>query len=314
MILMKSLLQSHGDELSSSHDAHGNIQLAASITANHLSIIFRRNIEGIIQRLGEVTLDKNVAQEIELFDWLEVALNRSARLEAKLQQVQSRVDEQKEQMQKLSDQLEDFVEAKQHQENDMLGKFQRLLNEKKLKIRDQQRILNASSVAQAGTKSLQAHQQSSTSSPALEVDRDSPRRIRASLAESRASKRKAQTEAVKSESEDEDDFERMGQPDDETDSGEQTPEAVDEPATTSEDSDEDRPISANSAPSISTQRNKTTVLTGGTSSAHEEGRDPPPRRNLPFVKQSSSALQPGSPTKSDTDMDNGEETTDDDEL
>ena len=139
---MRTLIHDERDEPASDKTAHDDIQLAASITGNRLSIIFRRNIEGIVQRLGEVVLNKDVEQEIELFDWIQVAVKRSDSLGVKVHKLQSRSDEQYRQMQKLAHQIEDFVQTKQDHETDLLEKFQRLLNEKKLKIRDQQRLLN----------------------------------------------------------------------------------------------------------------------------------------------------------------------------
>ena len=145
-ILTRTLLQDKRDEPVSDKTTHDSIQLAANIAGNRLSIVLRRNIEGIVQRLGEITLNKDVEQEIELFDWVQVAVKRSDGLEAKIQVLQSKFDEQNRQMQKVNHQLEEFIQAKQEHETDLLEKFQRLLNEKKLKIRDQQRLLNSSSV------------------------------------------------------------------------------------------------------------------------------------------------------------------------
>ena len=129
------------------------VELAASIEGDRLSIVFRRNIEGIIQRLGEIILKRNVEQEIELFDWVQIAVKRSDNLETRVAQLQHRFTEQQDQVQKLNKQLDDFIKAKEDHETDLLEKFQRILNEKKLKIRDQQRLLNSTNIGNAQRES-----------------------------------------------------------------------------------------------------------------------------------------------------------------
>ena len=138
----------HGQATSLNTPRKTGVELIANITDERLSIVFRRNVEGIIQRLGEIVLKKVVEQEIELFDWVQVAVKRSEGLRVELQDLQSRCNKQQQQMQKLNDQLEDFIKTKEGHETVLLGKFQRLLNEKKMKIRNQQRLLNSANVGQ----------------------------------------------------------------------------------------------------------------------------------------------------------------------
>ena len=148
------LLQQNQPDQPPSKDITEAVELAASIEGDGLSIVFRRNIEGIIQRLGEIILKRDVEQEIELFDWVQTAVKRSNNLETRVAQLQHRFTEQQDQVQKLNKQLDDFIKAKEDHETDLLEKFQRLLNEKKLKIRDQQRLLNSANTGSALRESL----------------------------------------------------------------------------------------------------------------------------------------------------------------
>lgn len=104
-------------------------------------IIFRKNISGITQRLGEISLTKDESQEIDTISWAATAVTRGTDLETEVQDLTVKYDEQAKTMQKLNQQLEDLIEVKKLHENTLLEKFCELLNAKKLKIRDQQRLL-----------------------------------------------------------------------------------------------------------------------------------------------------------------------------
>lgn len=119
----------------------------ASIAGNILSITLRKNIEGITQRLGVITLKEHEAQDdeeeppVQLFDWAGVAVATSAALETEVASLSANLHAQQERLTKLNGQLEDLIKAREEHENLLLEKFMELLNAKKLKIRDQQRLL-----------------------------------------------------------------------------------------------------------------------------------------------------------------------------
>lgn len=73
-------------------------------------------------------------------------MQRSHALETSIQNLTSQLTEQKQTIEKLEQQLEDLIQAKKAQEEELLGKFALLLNEKKLKIREQQRLLAGAKV------------------------------------------------------------------------------------------------------------------------------------------------------------------------
>ena len=82
-------------------------------------------------------------------------MTRATDLEQEVQNLTSKYDEQEKLMQKLNQQLEDLIEAKKQHEDTLLGKFRELLNAKKLKIRDQQRLLVGAKVdPQKGSQPL----------------------------------------------------------------------------------------------------------------------------------------------------------------
>ncbi|MCJ1342961.1 hypothetical protein MMC31_001150 [Peltigera leucophlebia] len=119
----------------------GTLEASATISEESLLLVFRKSISGIKQRLGELALEKNENEEIELFGWLGTATARSDELVEKLTNLDDRYKEQGQTIQVIKQQLEDLIEAKVEHENSLLEKFRELLNAKKLKIRDLHRAL-----------------------------------------------------------------------------------------------------------------------------------------------------------------------------
>lgn len=117
------------------------LEVLASLTGDQLSITFRNNISGITQKLGEIVFTKDETQELDITRWAGTAVERSNRLDREVRDLTSRHDEQSKKMEKLNNQLEALIKAKTEHENALLQKFMELLNTKKLKIRNQQRLL-----------------------------------------------------------------------------------------------------------------------------------------------------------------------------
>ncbi len=117
------------------------LEVCAAIVGEHLAIIFRKNISGITQRLGEITLVKDEAQEVDAIAWASTAVLRCMDLEKEAEELKRKYEDQRSTIRDLQQQLEDLIEAKKQHENALLEKFRDLLNAKKLKIRDQQRLL-----------------------------------------------------------------------------------------------------------------------------------------------------------------------------
>lgn len=122
------------------------LETVAAIDSASLTITLRKNISGITQRLGTTTLKQNDSQAIELFDWAGTAVAATTALEGEVASLSAKYHDQQETLAKLSGQLEDLIKAKEEHENELLQKFTELLNAKKLKIRDQQRLLAGAKV------------------------------------------------------------------------------------------------------------------------------------------------------------------------
>ncbi|KAK0670056.1 hypothetical protein QBC41DRAFT_99023 [Cercophora samala] len=106
-----------------------------------LTITVRRRVQGINQRLGTLALKYKEDEEVQLFDWCgAVALERERFQEtvaaetAKVTDLEARITE-------LRTQLDELTQAKKDREAEILEKFCDILNEKKVKIREQQRLL-----------------------------------------------------------------------------------------------------------------------------------------------------------------------------
>lgn len=117
------------------------LEVRAVIIGEQMTIIFRKNISGITQRLGEIILVKDEAQEVDAVAWASTAILRCDDLEKEAEGLKRKYEDQQSIIRDLQQQLEDLIEAKNMHETALLEKFRDLLNAKKLKIRDQQRIL-----------------------------------------------------------------------------------------------------------------------------------------------------------------------------
>lgn len=126
------------------------LELTSLMAGDQLTLIVRRNISGITQRLGEITLqildEDEASDRVELLDWVGVAVDRATSLEMKIGDLSMKCEDHDRTIQMLNQQLEDLIEAKKEHETLLLEKFRELLNAKKLKIRDQQRLLAGAKV------------------------------------------------------------------------------------------------------------------------------------------------------------------------
>ncbi|KAK4132999.1 hypothetical protein BT67DRAFT_457050 [Trichocladium antarcticum] len=166
-----------------------------------ITITIRRRVAGINQRLGALTLNHKAEEAIQLFDWCgAAALERETCRETlaaetvKVSDLEARIGE-------LSSQLDELTQSKKAREAELLEKLCGLLNEKKVKIREQQRLL---STAQADPSKL-------TAARAAHASR-STARAHQRPAPSRRAKRKAPGDASGgggSSSDSDDGFEKM---------------------------------------------------------------------------------------------------------
>lgn len=196
----------------------------------------------------------------------------------------------------LQSQLEELLRAKDEDETALLRKFRDLLNEKKVKIREQQQILAST----AFNASMPGHSQPSESvEPKVEEPPPKqPKKSARQAGKSRASKRKAPATKRVEESEESDvqpmDVDIKQEPED-TDPGNTTE------ATASVSSDDDDDDDSGALSSSSQQKAISGPATQG--EAPSQVSQPPPRRELPFALRKNSAKPAPPPAGSDTESD-----------
>ncbi|EME86313.1 uncharacterized protein MYCFIDRAFT_131279 [Pseudocercospora fijiensis CIRAD86] len=285
------------------------VETVAAISGSTSTITVRRNIGGITQRLGSIQLDQK-DEEVVPMEWVDVAAATSDGLRDQLATLEASVQTQKDQIAKLSTELDMLVKAKREHEEELLSKFAALLNAKKLKIRDQQRLLNGAKVDPVAAEEISSVR--------------APRTSRKAGA-SRGGKRKANSAAPPSPEEqqhDDDDAETVDGTDDADGASrreQMTPEPSDADATTDSENEHenvDKKSAVGTTASLQSSRGRG-QRAGGTTENMDLDEDLPPPRKLPFNNRKTaheSAEKPIPATMANT-KDIGEDAeTDDDEL
>ncbi|GIJ85431.1 hypothetical protein Asppvi_004288 [Aspergillus pseudoviridinutans] len=257
------------------------IESSASIVesgdvSKELVITIRKRVQSITQRLGSVTLRQDDEQAIQLFDWSGAAVARADALEERLSTLTDRYRAAEDAIERLNKQLEEFMSAKTQHDELLMANFVQLLNEKKLKIRNQQRLLASAKV---------------DSEKASEIRAAIPDRHPISGPSKRKTKRSAQ-EMLDSEFDSEDGFERTkddhaGQNDGRSDDQETEDEQTSTPQPL-EDNETTNTGEALASPSIENELEDYKHASGEmsqNSTILTNSAVPPPRRELPFVKK-----------------------------
>ncbi|EFE34509.1 uncharacterized protein ARB_06910 [Trichophyton benhamiae CBS 112371] len=239
------------------------------------------------KRIDSITDDE---QAIELYEWTGMAVSKAKALEQQVSNLQSKYREAEDTINKLKAQLEDFIETKNRHDEQLIGKFVGLLNEKKSKIRSQQRLLT------------KAKENPDTAQEAATTE--APQKATGKSATSRRSKRKAD-EPPPEESESDDGFDAM-----DIDKKDATA-TLDEGSTTDERQDTPEPLEDETASEIEDEvpprppapkkggRAETIPRTAKAAVAQDAKRtrnapelsanleisEPPPPRELPFSKK-----------------------------
>ncbi|KAL7821442.1 hypothetical protein V8C44DRAFT_314580 [Trichoderma aethiopicum] len=264
----------------------GDIQATADVKSGiSLSITVRKRVQGITQRLGSIWLRHNQNEGIELFEWCADSIDALTQSKEALAEATTRAKELESTVKELKAQLDELVTSKQEDETALLMKFRDLLNEKKVKIREQQKILAAGSFQNSQPASQRFSQ---TAEP-------EPSRA---PAPSRPRKRKVESPRRDAEeAEEEDDLERdkiktEPQDTDREDTAEDTA------STASENDDDDEDDDAG-------------TRAGGSSKptpkvpppAKKAGEQPPAPRHLPFTRQAKAAPAKAPEVDIETDSD-----------
>jgi hypothetical protein len=237
-------------------------------------------------------------EELDIFDLCGRTVQALDSAKHELEAYQNTISDQKAKIAKLEESFKELVKLKTENETQLLEKFSLLLNEKKLKIRDQQRLLAGATIDPAKVQAVEEHR--------LAVR---PR----TAGPSRKGKRKAVSKAPElsdNESESDAGFEKMEvdvQKDD--DSDQETAQTPGDSATETQSEDEDLappPPQSPPAREIVARTERAQAGNAGSSIALED--DVPPKRELPFSKK-----PPAQPSNA-LSNDDGSETESDDEL
>ncbi|KAJ6002896.1 hypothetical protein N7451_005443 [Penicillium sp. IBT 35674x] len=271
-------------------------------------ITVRKRVQSITQRLGAIILKQNDEQAIELFEWSGLAAARVSELESQVIDLTDRHRAAEHTVKKWKEQLEELMQAKSQHEAQLMANFVQLLNEKKLKIRNQQRLLalaTADPTKEAAIKLIHTPWETVAEIQAANEN------VHATGGEQQSTKRNAHD---MSEGDGDTGFESMDIDQDkgedslieqDTDAeGQSTPQQLEEGNATTDDEFGD-PETAQ-APAESDQNMELEVLSSKTAAS-------PPRRELPFTRREPSAKAGAAPAPSEV----AEETTgetDDDEL
>ncbi|KAL5612129.1 hypothetical protein BROUX41_000326 [Berkeleyomyces rouxiae] len=153
-----------------------DIQVLAEVYSEaSINLAIRRNVQGYSTRLGTIVLTHDPNEEIELMEWCSTAAQTSASHKNALDTNVLQVSQLQKTIEDLKAQMAELIDAKAHDESVMLQKFCNLLNEKKLKIRQQQTVIAESGAAMA-TMLAKASDKSDTKSDAsADTDQEAPR-------------------------------------------------------------------------------------------------------------------------------------------
>ncbi|SPJ87921.1 related to mitotic apparatus protein p62 [Fusarium torulosum] len=276
-----------------------DIQATATVQSQKsISITIRKEIQGITQRLGAIILSHDADEAIELFEWCGAAVETSTTSKQSVADLSVKSSEAETAVTQLQSQLEELIKAKDEDETALLRKFRDLLNEKKIKIREQQQAL-----ALLSANPSMAGQSQPSQAVEVEVEQPKSRKPARKAGKSRTSKRKAPASRRVEESDDDAAVDTMDvdvkQEAEDTDPGNTTE------ATASVDSDEDNNAGDgdDGVQSSSSQQNDALA---SKKTSPKEVDEPPPPRALPFTAKK--------PAKSTPTAAAGSETESDDEL
>ncbi|KAL6910410.1 hypothetical protein GGI43DRAFT_10466 [Trichoderma evansii] len=268
-----------------------DIQATASVRSEtSLSITVRKRVQGITQRLGSIELEYDGNESIELFNWCAESIDALVQSNAALAEAAAHAKELETTVTELKAQLDELVTSKQEDETALLQKFRDLLNEKKVKIREQQKVIAAGSFPNSQSASQRVSQ---TSDP-------QPSRA---PAPSRPRKRKVQAAASSLNEPENDEMEVdvkiKSEPEDSE--PENTPEDTADD-TASGDSDEDDNGDEDNGSGDNSETGADNVSKPAPKAPPKKANEqPPPPRSLPFTKKKAPAKPAATGNETDSD-------------
>jgi hypothetical protein len=232
-----------------------------------------------------------------------------------LADLKARAHSEQDTIAKLNAQLDDFIKTKDETEAIMLQQFMQLLNEKKRKIRDQNRLLATVKVdSSVGMSIYHSHpDRTDTRHAATAVQSTRNETKPRSAGASRQSKRKAPARSAEADLKAEPDSDQM-----EIDEAKVEEQDSDEAlAATPDPSDDETDEEDVPAPSIRAKSSETLRASSVAKTSKEDPKingKPPPKRELPFGRPATRSRQPEKPSLPAPETDNDDDATDDEEL
>lgn len=244
-----------------------------------LSITLRTRVEDITHKLGAIDLQYSEnTDDVDLFGWASQVVEKRDALANDVKEGEDTIQRAEDTIKSLEKQLQDLIVAKEEHETQLLSKFTALLNEKKLRIRTQQR-----QIAEQDEPVMNDHPKKDVKNP-------------------RKRKTSGKQTTTSTESDESDAFEPM-----DAEPPADVGTDVEPYQTTSDESEK-----GEAAQTVVEQELKP----GGLARARRGSIATPPPRDLPFANQTNPSRTPPRQDKSDTVMGDDEETAseDDDEL
>ncbi|KAJ5145625.1 uncharacterized protein N7515_000189 [Penicillium bovifimosum] len=155
LVLGQSSAPLDGPDWATGLEASANISGSGEVN-KELVITIRKRVQTITQRLGTFILKQDDEQAVELFEWTGLAAARADVLEQEVSSLTSRYRLAENTIHRLNEQLQELMDAKIQHENRLMANFVQVLNEKKLKIRNQQRLLASATVDATRVSQIQA--------------------------------------------------------------------------------------------------------------------------------------------------------------
>ncbi|GJN84895.1 hypothetical protein PLIIFM63780_008459 [Purpureocillium lilacinum] len=252
-----------------------DIQATATVsTDSSISVTVRKQVQGITQRLGAITLNCDQKEGIELFQWCEVSLDALAQAKREAASGIAKARELEAAVTELQSQLDELVESKQEDETSLLQKFRDLLNEKKVKIREQQKVIASSSF--------------NGGQPPQEDEQPARR-----AAQSRPAKRKTRASNNAEDADGDEDVDMVKEEAEDTDPGE-TSEGTASTASVNDEDEAEPEAARNAAGRQDSKRQRT-------SPEKKAQEAPPATRRLPFANRKAKAPAPAAAGDTDSD-------------
>ncbi|KAI8282485.1 hypothetical protein K4K56_011053 [Colletotrichum sp. SAR 10_98] len=275
-----------------------DVEVVASVEdESSVTLTVRKKGKEFTQRLGAIELSHSPRELIELYDWCGLSAQTAGDAKEALAAATAKASKLEESVRELKAHLDELIVAKEAHETELLEKFRDLLNEKKVKIRQQQKLL-ASAAAPGKSAAPSVKEEDPTQE---HTSRGSG--ARRAAGKSRPTKRKAAPPPVQEDESTSEEFERMDLDANAKRSAELSDQeqntTEDDDATASEDEDEEPAAvpPVNRAPSKQPAPVKETPKPAA--------KDvPPPKRELPFARKKQAAVKaPPPPVDSETESD-----------